>query len=85
MIVHKRQDGDRAGTACSLSLTFDSNNLILNMASVVHSNQPDRLTQIFNGLKNRNPDVRAQAAEGLTRFVSCIFLNQKAFLLMSLA
>jgi len=39
------------------------------MASVVQSNQPDRLTQIFNGLKNRNPDARAQAAEELARFV----------------
>ncbi|KDR80665.1 hypothetical protein GALMADRAFT_222261 [Galerina marginata CBS 339.88] len=40
------------------------------MASVVQSNQTDRLNQIFNGLKNRNPDIRLQAAEDLRRFVS---------------
>ncbi|PPQ67890.1 hypothetical protein CVT26_007090, partial [Gymnopilus dilepis] len=42
----------------------------LAMASVVQSNQTERLNQIFNGLKNRNADVRAQAAEELKRFVS---------------
>lgn len=46
------------------------------MASVVQSNPPDRLTQIFNGLKNRNPDIRTQAAEELTHFVSQIPSNQ---------
>ncbi|KAF9525319.1 phosphatidylinositol 3-kinase [Crepidotus variabilis] len=40
------------------------------MASAVQPNQPDRLTQIFSGLKNKNPDVRIQAADDLARFVS---------------
>jgi len=40
------------------------------MASVAQSTQTERLNQIFNGLKNRNPDIRLQSAEDLRRFVS---------------
>lgn len=46
------------------------------MASAVQPNQPDRLTQIFSGLKNKNPDVRIQAADDLARFV-CGFMLVK--------
>ncbi|KIM44660.1 hypothetical protein M413DRAFT_25110 [Hebeloma cylindrosporum] len=40
------------------------------MASVAQSTQTERLNQIFNGLKNRNADIRLQSAEELRRFVS---------------
>ncbi|KAF9561208.1 phosphatidylinositol 3-kinase [Agrocybe pediades] len=40
------------------------------MASVLQSNQLERLNQIFNGLKNRNADIRMQSAEELRRFVT---------------
>jgi FKBP12-rapamycin complex-associated protein len=40
------------------------------MASVAQSTQTERLNQIFNGLKNRNADIRLQSAEDLRRFVS---------------
>ncbi|KIM49486.1 hypothetical protein M413DRAFT_21701 [Hebeloma cylindrosporum] len=40
------------------------------MASVAQSTQTERLNQIFNGLKNRNADIRLQSAEDLRRFVT---------------
>ena len=42
------------------------------MASVAQLTQTERLNQIFNGLKNRNVDIRLQSAEDLRRFVSTI-------------
>ena len=75
----KRAGPVHIGLPSSITLRLNINAEIVscatstrNMASAVQHNQPDRLTQIFNGLKNRNPDVRAQAAEDLTRFVGHI-------------
>jgi len=42
------------------------------MASVAPSMQPERLNQIFNGLKNKNAETRAQSAKDLYHFVSII-------------
>jgi len=44
------------------------------MASTLQSNQTERLNQIYNGLKNRSPEIRLQSAEELRRFVSVIAL-----------
>ncbi|KAF8817420.1 phosphatidylinositol 3-kinase [Phlegmacium glaucopus] len=40
------------------------------MASVAPSTQPERLNQIFNGLKSKNAETRAQSAKDLYHFVS---------------
>ena len=40
------------------------------MASVAPSTQSERLNQIFNGLKNKNVETRAQSAKELYHFVS---------------